>query len=246
MLYSNDIMLQNEQCIFPIIHFERTAQKFFCLGTSFLINGLGIFVTAKHVIDKIDHSNEMLMLVQYLSNKAPVSRSISCLSIHPNADIAVGMLDIARDPLTAQPVDYEIAPNCRVSLELMQPSWLVTGYGYPHIENNVVNNQTKFDIEGKWSQGEVVELHPEGIGLLKNSCYQTTMHIESGASGGPVFNDGCVVGINSSSFDLMGDENPISFITPIGYILDLQIDFKNELKTIRELISEKEIIIKQG
>jgi len=124
----------------------------------------------------------------------------------------------------------------------MEPGFQIVGFGYPKTQTTVIDNLTTFHLQGKWSEGLVEELHPNGLSLLQNSCYQTTMHIESGSSGGPVFNDGYVVGVNSSSFELTGEEKPISFITPISYILDLQLSIENNIKTIRDLISQKAII----
>lgn len=248
MLNANGLIFKDEQGIFPVIHFEKNTGKFRCLGTSFLINGLGIFVTAKHVIqqvaDRVGESDDLLMLVQHLSNKESVSRMVTNLCLHPKADIAVGMVGIARHLRTAQPMEYEVAPSCRVSFEKMEPGCPIMGFGYPKTQRTIMDNLTTFHLKGKWSEGLVEELHPNGLSLLQNSCYQTTMHIESGSSGGPVFNDGYVVGINSSSFELTGEEKPISFITPISYVLDLQLSIKNDLKTIRDLVSEKAIIAK--
>jgi len=52
-----------------------------------------------------------------------------------------------------------------------------------------------------------------------------SMHIQGGASGGPVVNSkGNVFGINSTGCDVIGDLEPYSFITPIVHALELQID----------------------
>lgn len=47
--------------------------------------------------------------------------------------------------------------------------------------------------------------------------------MDSGCSGCPVFKNGCVVGKNFMSFEMLSDEHPLFFITPIEYLLDLQL-----------------------
>ena len=69
------------------------------------------------------------------------------------------------------------------------------------------------------------------------------MIIDSGCSGGPVFKDGWVVGINSTSFDVSLNDAPISFITPVEYLLDLQLPFKNKLMPIREMANTGKVIV---
>lgn len=69
------------------------------------------------------------------------------------------------------------------------------------------------------------------------------MIIDSGCSGGPVFKDGWVVGINSTSFDVSVDDAPVSFITPVEYLLDLQIPFGNKQTPIKELADLGRVIV---
>ena len=241
MLNANELQFRNEQGIFPLIVFKKRTQSFKCIGTTFFINGLGIFVTAKHVIE--DEVDEMIIVLQCLSDNKGVSRIVTNLCIHPYADIAVGLVGPARHPLTAKLVDYEMAPNCRLSFLRMDNGTSLMGFGYPRIEKTINANLTTFHFLGTWSKGFVEDFHEKGTAILRNKCYQTTMRMDSGCSGGPVFKDGCVVGINSSSFEMTGEEKPISFITPVEYVLDLQLPFAEGLLSIRELIERKAIVI---
>lgn len=77
--------------------------------------------------------------------------------------------------------------------------------------------------------------------MVRNRCYQTTMTIEHGASGGPVLKNDLVVGINSSGMDLPEGEIPISFITPIDLILDLSVPNGDQLISIKELVTNGSI-----
>jgi hypothetical protein len=119
MLFSDGVEFKEHQGIFPIIVFNKDTQTFRCVGTSFFINGLGIFVTARHVIVDEVGEDKMIFIVQGLSCGKLVSRIVTNLCIHPFADIAVGHVGAAFDPLTAAPVDFEVAPNCRLSFKKM-------------------------------------------------------------------------------------------------------------------------------
>ena len=47
---------------------------------------------------------------------------------------------------------------------------------------------------------------------------------KSGASGGPVFNQGRVVAINCRAWDFLDEGDNLSYLTPIGYLLEMEID----------------------
>ena len=193
MLYANNLEFRNEQGIFPLIEFVKHTQQFRCLGTCFFINGFGTFVTAKHVI-KHAKASSMMYIVQMLSDSTAVNREITYLSIHPTADIAVGQVGVARDPLTAKEVEYELAPNCSLSFKRLENGTPLKSFGYPHTSLAVEGTMYTFQFRGVWSRGYVEDYHFDGFSRLKNSCYQTSIRIDSGCSGGPVFKDGHVVG----------------------------------------------------
>lgn len=243
MLNSNGIEFRNEQGIFPLIVFNRQTQSFKCIGTSFFINGLGVFVTAKHVVQNEVSDTNMMFVVQNLSDHITVNRVVTNLCIHPTADIAVGLVGIGRDPMTAKEVPFAVAPNCRLSFKEMRSGMPLMGFGYPKTKKIINANLTTLEFRGTWAQGTIDDYLPNGISNLKNRCYQTNMIIESGCSGGPVFSDGWVVGINSSSFEMTLEETLISFITTVDYLLDLQLPIANELLSVREIAHRGKVIV---
>ena len=243
MLNANGLEFRNEQGIFPIVVFQKNFKKFKSIGTAFFINGLGVFVTAKHVLDnELCHTN-MIFVMQNLSDHRSVNRIITNLCIHPTADIVVGLVGEALDPLTAKIVPHEIAPNCRLSFKPMENGTELMGFGYPKANEISNDNLTTFEFRGRWAKGVIYDYLPDGFARLKNKCYQTDMLIDSGCSGGPVFKDGWVVGINSTSFEVPSNDTPISFITPVNYLLDLQIPFDNRLVPIKEMANTGTIIV---
>src|SRR5688572_11506266 len=102
-MLSNSIgQVNNEQAIFPLISFDKTTSSFRCLGTAFFIHQDGWFVTAKHnLFDKNNNAHPMMMAVQSLTDSTRITREITHLCVHPEADIVIGQLGIARNPKTA-------------------------------------------------------------------------------------------------------------------------------------------------
>lgn len=226
----------NEQPIFPLISFEKKSSKFKCLGTAFFIHPFGWFVTAKHVLyDNNQNVPEIILGVQTLSNKDHVSREVTHLSIHPSADIAIGRLGIARNGRAVK-VQYELASPFVLSFKTLKLNDPIMTFGYPRTLNKVEENLITFNFKGTWTNGLIQDFCPEGSPVVRNRCYQTSMLIDTGASGGPVFKDNFVVGINSSGYDLLIGEDPLSFITPIDLLLDLELEVNNKLLPIRDLI----------
>jgi hypothetical protein len=70
--------------------------------------------------------------------------------------------------------------------------------------------------------GTVEKYHPEGrdSSMLPGRCFQTSMDISAGASGGPVaFGDGSVFGINSTGWDGV----PVGFISSVEDLFELEV-----------------------
>jgi hypothetical protein len=98
------------------------------------------------------------------------------------------------------------------------------------------DNSYEFTFTGDWQAGQIQDLHKDGFSRLKNKCYQTSINIKDGASGGPVIKGNKVIGINSSAFDLTQDDDPISFITPIELLKEMNFKIKSKDYTINDLI----------
>ena len=239
---SSGNIIENEQAIFPLISFDSKQAKFKCIGTAFFFNSLGWFVTAKHVLFSNNSKMfEMIMGVQTLSTGVRVLRLITHLSIHPSADIAIGKLGVARDGKALE-VPHELAPTFSLSFKKLEPNDKVIAFGYPRTTKNIEGTETTFSLLGRWTEGEVKEFLPNGSTLLKNKCYQTSMYIDTGASGGPVFKNNIVVGINSTGWDLEEGIEPLSYITPIDLVLELQVHIDDDRTVpVKYLIDAKHI-----
>ena len=110
-------------------------------------------------------------------------------------------------------------------------------FAFPRTEKRDLNEtQQEFTFKGQWSSGKVVDYHPNGMTLLKNPCYQTSMNIDHGASGGPVLKGKYVVGVNSTGMKVEEGSDPISFITPIGLIEDIGVRSNIGNISVKQLI----------
>ena len=232
--------VSHERAIIPLISFNKSRQTFRCIGTAFFVNSSGVFITAKHVLYDSNHKMfEMVMGVQALSTGDIVSRQISHLCIHDTADIAIGKFEDKAYDGNAIEVEYELAPPFILSFQPLEQNDEIMSFGYPRVGRETIGTNTTFNITGIWTSGVVKEYCPNGGFLLQNRCYQTSMHIESGASGGPVFKNSQVVGINSTGWHLEEGQEPLSYITPIDYIFDLQFELENgQLVTVKELVEQ--------
>lgn len=226
--------------VFPLIiekdeHFEFWA-------TGFFIQTGGGFITAKHnLYDKKDLVLDNIRAIEYRGDTHHI-RKIEHAFVPQNSDVIVGMLtgDICNPELLLR--------NQVLALDSRPPEVgdKIHTYAYPQ---NVVEKNEQGIYMGKFTPkvefGEIVEFFPEGrdATFLPGPCYQTNMLIEGGASGGPVFNSerGFVIGINSTGYDIEGA--PISFITPISEIFNIEIHFADNM-TIKEMGKEGIVVIK--
>lgn len=163
---------------------------------------------------------------------------------HPEADIAVGFLG-KRRLKGGVDVTPEIATSFILNFEKLNVGDSVRTYAFPLTQTeNLGDGQFGFTFAGKWATGNIVDFHEDGSPLVRNRCYQATMIIEHGASGGPVLKNNLVVGINSSGMTLPEGEVPISFVTPIDLILDLSVPNDDKLISIKELVANGSIAAK--
>jgi hypothetical protein len=71
-------------------------------------------------------------------------------------------------------------------------------------------------------EGCITKLYRNGRDktLLSGPCYETSMQIYGGSSGGPVFGpSGRVIGVNSTGYD----DFPVSHFVPVSEIVDISI-----------------------
>jgi len=234
-----------EEPIFPLVTYNSDKNIWRCVGTGFFIQGYGGFVTAKHLFfDNNGKHLPSLFAVQTTSKMERHIRVLKDLVVHPNADIAIGFLG-KRRLKSGVNVAPEIATSFMLNFEKLNVGDTVRTYAFPLTQTeNLGEGEFEFTFAGKWADGEIVDFHEDGSPLVRNRCYQTTMIIEHGASGGPVLRNNLVVGINSSGITLPDGEIPISFVTPIDLILDLSVPNNDKLISVKDLVANGSISAK--
>ncbi|MEO8517468.1 MAG: trypsin-like peptidase domain-containing protein [Flavobacterium sp.] len=232
--------------IFPIVSHNSNKKEWKCLGTGFFLNPVGAFVSAKHLfMDSDGHTETTLYGIQNFKNEEYHVRPATNLYPHNFSDLMIGTLG-KRRTRTGENVETQLTEFFALDLEPLKIGDEIYTYAYPNTEREeLVETEFEFTFTSSYSKGKIVEFHPDGFSILKNKCYQTDMNFDGGASGGPVFKNGYIVGINSTSYsDSLDDGDPISFITPIDYILDFAVNVEGNMVPILELIEKGFIKIK--
>jgi len=173
-----------------------------------------------------------LLIIDYRSQSEFHPRKIVHVFQHKIADIVLGMCswDIRQPDLFIE--------NNLLTMARAQPEIGETVHTFAYPKNKVVKMKDGSfvgEFMPMYQFGEVVEYFPNGRDktFLPGPCYQTTILVEGGSSGGPVFNkEGKVVGINSTGYE--GVDPPLSFITPISEIFEFRIPYVDN-KSVLEM-----------
>jgi len=214
-----------EEYIFPLFSVSDAGIR--CSGTGFFIADIGAFITAKHVV----HKGVQMYGVHTLPTGERLIRIVQQIGLHPKADIALGKLGTVRD-INNQPIQRELpkAAVYPINLDGIQIGMKVNSFGYPHqtLGNELGDLQT-VEFQGVWTNGEVTEQWERAM-LFDSKCYNTTMPLLRGHSGGPVFNGKTIIGVNNS-----GDDTS-SIISPLEPVQDLPVELKGKSVLFRDIV----------
>jgi hypothetical protein len=244
---NNDIINPFDS-IFPIMTGNIKTKEFVFIGTGFFINSNGGFITAKHVMFPNNDNKPInpFFAIQTVNGNKHYIRYIEQFVPHGNADIAIGMLKsdtYQGDTPIKLPINTSFLKLSKVQPNIGQS---VSTFAYPKSGIYREDESQVGIFNGSWQEGKIEEYLPDGRDkiFLPSECYRTSLLIEGGASGGPVILNGKVIGINSTGYDLIDDSSPISYITPISKILDLQVIVgPGQKETVSNLIKDGKIII---
>jgi hypothetical protein len=208
--------------IFPIVKVFK--KRVHLVGTGFFITSDGLFVTAKHVLmDPFDGDGRVkysIGIFQFVPDNIYIPRPILRFSAHPFADVAVGVAAPMTNNKTKLPLT---TPVVILDMKGVDVGTEVVTYAYPKHSNTVDSNSQKLEFNATYYDGYVKEYFPNGRDqvLLPGPCYQTSIHIHGGASGGPVSGpNGRVFGVNSTGID----STDISYVSRVSDILPLRVD----------------------
>lgn len=207
--------------IFPLLLKDAHSGEETVRGTGFFISSTGLFITARHVIlDALDAEQRYvhpLGTAHRLPNGRIKMRTVLMAHFYANTDIAIGSVDLT--PGRGEGASYK-----SIVLPLSYAALLPGTKIHSHSCYNSDFSSRPIHYEVSKRVGQLVAFHPSGRdrGMLQNPCWETTMEIPPGASGGPVFrDDGAVIGVNSTS--IAGMNPPCSFISDIYHAWDMEI-----------------------
>ena len=186
-------------------------------------------------------------VVQTLPDGKYAIRHVQRFDINPNSDAVVCMLTEFRN---------EKGEHHQNAFLMMKNEELKIGdeiktIAYPKSKMFTENEKTQIgEFVADWYRGNVTEHFPTGRdkSFLPGACFQTSVQILGGASGGPILNsEGLVVGINSTGYDFQDgkDDEHVSFITPISEVFIIEVPVEKDKKmTIGELSEHGSVKIK--
>jgi len=221
------------EAIFPIFQ-AREGELWIPLGTGFFISQNGVFATARHVLTDnygvLLNSLVGVQIIRLSGRTVVLPRRIIQADLHGKADVAVGMLE---NPLLDTTGRQILNSAFMLTDKIPAIGNQAVTYAIPQ-PKAVPGTDRKFELQfvPRLIYGEVQEYFSSGRDQnLPGKCYQTSLELKGGASGGPVFfGDGRVFSVNSTGFDFpllaeneTGDDTPVSYVSSINDIFDLQI-----------------------
>lgn len=225
---------------FPIIRYTEQNQ-FEAIGTGFFFHPAGGFISAKHNFYSGGKYDDNCYAVQSIGKGQHIIRKVQYFEPHPLADIGVGML---RGQLLDSTTGSSVL-KASLSLSVTPPHVddEISTLAYPRM---TIKKEKIGRFPCDKYIGKILEHRPDGTSKLKSACFITNMDIRSGASGGPVLRGNHIIGVNCSSFDVEEKYEPISFITPVDLVFDLELrDSDNRITSIKELMESGHIHVEK-
>lgn len=244
--FKNSESQQFDDCsaIVPLIIFDDRKDEYVFIGTAFYISNSGIVMTAKHNLFATNNKLFEKIYIIHFTSDGYIPRPIAKMIYSYEHDIAYLLPAEIVDEYNS--VIY--APSLILTDTLPEFDEQLGMYGYPNSRIITSEEETFVNLKSEFFLGKCREYHSNGFSILKNPCYQTTILIKSGASGGPVFDKhGNVFALCSTAFELDDGGENISFVTPLSASFQMVLDDDNGNKfTVLELIEKKIIAFKKS
>lgn len=221
-----------EEAIFPIMK-EIDKENWEIIGTDFYLTPNGVIATARHVLADVineirNKQKHTVFLAHFYEGNKWLARHITQAILANDADVALGLPAEFKHNRTGKLLRSKVLT---LTTKIARTGDRITTYAYP----KSYTKRKEVQLFSDYYEGKVVKYHPNGRDrvIMPSACYQTSINILPGASGGPVFSpDGHVIGINSTSFNGQPD---ISFVSCISRLLRLSIPINGNDHTIEDL-----------
>lgn len=213
-------------CIVPVVHVYRGRMSL--LGTGFFIASGGLLVTARHVLLDVDQDGGVSTvppsIVQWTEDGKAVLRPLVWVAACGDSDIAIALPPALRRASSGEPL------MCKpIGLTTRTPEIGETAFTYAYPNTVSVDTpRPAIHFNPSYYIGRVEEHFPAGRDstMMPWRCYQTSISLHGGSSGGPVFDRyGNVFGVNCSSIDGAPD---VSFVASVVDLLDLPVSIRIE------------------
>jgi len=232
------------QIVFPIL--KDNGSSWELVGTGFFVSKVGLFFTAKHVLQERGGSNfdQGLFALNFSRIMEPMLSKLEQICWHNAYDAALG---IVSEQDSVSEVWDETNPYSKkvvsMTCKKVVPGEHVIAVGHPLTKIVNLASERKVTLSPTISYGFGRATHIEGLGLVKGVCHELTMPVLGGTSGGPIFNSHSeILGVVSSSLPEDGVEPPVTFATSIASFLSLKIpcaEFPDG--TIKEQVTVQEL-----
>lgn len=207
--------------VFPILRADDGRPEI--VGTGFFIAREGIFVTARHCFEHEGRiaSDHSFVIFQMGEGNTYYQRPIMRAWHSDRADVSVGVAAPMNHRTTKKPL-----VNTVMILTAERPpvGTEVVTYAFGNSQKEVLGSKTKLIFAPRFQDGVLLDYFPNGRDsvMINWPVYETSLFLQGGASGGPVVGpNGTVFAINTYSMDGQPD---VSYVTPIDFILDAEID----------------------
>lgn len=217
----NGAISDAREAVFPIFVYEQN-KRFRAVGTGFFISNPNLFATAAHVLRESLSPEGKIVCPLYVGQFAPGKkiyfRQVMQATIHPIADVAIGLLVPIIHKTTGKPFPNKYFP---LASRYPRVGESIATFAFPKTRVSEGNIQD-IDMYSGYYPGVVLEHYPDGRDtvIMQGPCYRTSMVLHGGSSGGPVSNsDGSIFGINGTAFD----NDRLSFVSCISSLNDLYL-----------------------
>jgi len=209
--------------VVPIV-MELKKGKLAVIGTGFYITRYGLFLTAKHVLElmvKEGKFEERAFILHQGENDKVHLRRIRSINLFNDADIGAGQAENYEEKFPNNPLR---CMRGNLSDKIPSKNATLITYAYPENETLDFTQESPPIIKSDYYEGQFLEhVTNSDFPFIPYPHYQTSIKIKSGASGGPVFCDGKIIGVNCRGWDLEEGENDLSSIVPISSILEMVV-----------------------
>ena len=211
--------------VVPIMK-EIETGKLMIVGTGFYVTRYGLFLTAQHVLNELVMNEPKKLDVGYIlhpvgnNNFTHHIRRIRNVSFLQIADLALGQAENFVDKYPDNPL-LNLRPYLTTEVPYIG-SPLIT-YAYP--ANKILDftqNEKAPEVCSDYFEGKFLE-HAQSGPFMPYPHFRTSIKIKGGASGGPVFSGGRVIGVNCRGWDFGKSDKGenLSSIVPVVKALQM-------------------------